>query len=262
MKMKTVTVPPEVATVLGQATVRGNAIILPPGQLARPLYDAVNKVLTAMGGKWNRKAGGHLFAQDPRAILDEALGTGKAVNRQQTLQFFQTPEDLGERMAELAGIRAGDLALEPEAGHGRLVKPMLARGAEVVAVEIDPVNANVLSRIGGIEVHQDDFLEWAKRERRRFDKVVMNPPFTGNQDIRHVMAAFGLLREGGRLVAIMSEHGFIGQERECRDFRNWLSDNSAEVEQLPAGTFAKSGTGVSVRLITARKAASMRQAAE
>lgn len=252
MRKKTVNVPHEVNEVLAHATVEGNAIILPPGQLDRPLYDAVNKVLTAMGGKWSRKVGGHVFPQNPSDLLAEALGTGKAENRKQTLQFFQTPESLAERMA--AKIRAGDLVLEPSAGHGRLVKPLLRVGADVVAVEIDPTNADVLSRIGGFEVHQCDFLDWAKYERRSFDAVVMNPPFTGNQDIRHVMAAWNLLRDGGRLVAIMSEHAFIGQERECRDFRNWLSDISAGVETLPVGSFYESGTGVSARLIVAMKA--------
>lgn len=234
MKAKTVSVPAEVADVLRSAT---------------------DKVLKAMGGKWNRKAGGHKFAFDPSTLLADALGTGKAVNRQQTLQFFETPADLAQKLVVLAGVNPGGMVLEPSAGHGRLVKPALERGADVVAVELDPTNADVLSRIGGVEVHQADFLEWAKYEKRRFDAAVMNPPFSGNQDIRHIKAAWNLLRDGGRIAAILSAHAFIGQERECVQFRDWLTDIDADFEQVPAGTFGESGTQVSAWLVSATKAA-------
>jgi len=264
MASKFVTVPPTAAEVLGQATVQGNVIILPPGQLDRPIYEAVNKVLIAMGGKWNKKAGGHLFAFDPSEKLADALGTGKAVSRQQTLQIFETPEPLAERMAELAGIKPGDLVLEPSAGLGRLVNPLLARGARVVTVEIDPENSEVLRGLDVIGVHLSDFLLWGRRQHRqgsRFDAVVMNPPFTQNQDIRHIQAAWNLLRDGGRLVAILSEHAFIGRERECADFRTWLSSIGATDEALPSNTFAASGTAVRTRLITATRTAPLAAAA-
>lgn len=253
MKTKTVTVPTIAHDVLSRAIVQGNVVILPAGQLDHPVYEAVNKVLTAMGGKWNKKAGGRLFAFDPSSLLADALGTGKAVNRQQTLQFFETPVDLAQRLSFLAGVNPGGMVLEPSAGHGRLVKPALERGADVVAVEIDPTNADVLSRIGGVEVHQADFLEWAKYEKRRFDAVIMNPPFAGNQDIRHIRAAWSLLRDGGSFAAIMGEHAFMGSERECIEFRDWLDDVGAEVEQVPAGAFKESGTNIAVRIISAKK---------
>jgi SAM-dependent methyltransferase len=253
LKTKTVTAPPIAHDVLSRATVRGNAVVLPAGQLDRPVYEAVNKVLTAMGGKWNKKAGGHLFAFDPAPMLADALGTGKAVNRKQTLQFFETSVDLARRLALLAGVRPGHLVLEPEAGHGRLVKAAMERGADVVAVEIDPTNADVLSRIGGVEVHLDDFLKWAKHEKRRFDAVIMNPPFTGNQDIRHITAAISLLRDGGTFSAILSDHAFIGGERECVEFRGWLEDVGAMVEAVPAGAFKESGTNISARIISGIK---------
>lgn len=267
MASKFASVPPIAADVLGRATVEGNVIILPPVQIDRPVYDAVNKVLEAMGGTWNRKAGGHIFPTDPSGALIAALAGGraeKALDRKQTLQFFETPEPLAERMAELAGIKAGDLVLEPSAGLGRLVKPLLARGARVVTVEIDPENSEVLRGLDVIGVHLSDFLLWGKRQHRqgsRFDAVVMNPPFSQNQDIRHIQAAWNLLRDGGRLVAILSEHAFIGRERECIDFRAWLSSIGATDEALPSNTFAASGTAVRTRLITATRTATVAVAA-
>ncbi|MBP2232475.1 putative RNA methylase [Azospirillum agricola] len=260
MTTKFVNVPPIAADILGRATVQGNVIILPPGKLDRPVYTAVNKALEAMGGAWNRKVGGHVFPTDPSKALAAALTVGveRVPDRKQTLQFFETPEPLAERMAELVGIKHGDLVLEPSAGHGRLVKPLLDRGARVVTVEIDPENSEVLRGLDVIGVHLSDFLLWGKRQHRmgsRFDAVAMNPPFSGNQDIRHIRAAWELLRDGGRLVAIVSEHPFLGGERDCIDFRLWLNTIGADAEALPPSTFASSGTTVRTRLITATKAA-------
>jgi len=249
--MKKVSVPADVANVLRGASVQGNVIVLPPGQLERKLYQDVDKVLKAMGGKWDRKAGGHSFPLDPSEMLADALGTGKALNRKGTLQFFQTPEPLAERMAALARVTASDIVLEPSAGHGRLVNPAKKLGADVVAVEIDATNADVLSGIGGISVHQADFLEWGRYERGRFNVVLMNPPFSGGQDIDHITSAWSLLTPGGRLVAICSETAFGTNTKKAAAFRDWLASIGATVETLPAGTFREAGTGVGARLISA-----------
>jgi hypothetical protein len=49
------------------------------GQLERKLYEAVNKGLDALGGKWNRGMGGHVFGTDPRPQVEALLGTGVVV---------------------------------------------------------------------------------------------------------------------------------------------------------------------------------------
>ncbi len=40
--------------------------VLTCGQLDRKMYESVGKGLDLLGGKWNKKAGGHVFAIDPR----------------------------------------------------------------------------------------------------------------------------------------------------------------------------------------------------
>lgn len=253
--MQTVNVPDEVADVLRRMTFVDKVAVLPPGQLDRKLYEAVNRVLTAIGGKWNRAAGGHVFPFDPQGFINDALGTGKAVHRQKSLQFFETPEPLALRMADLAKIGAGDLVLEPSAGTGRLASAAIEKGGRVVAVDIDATNVDALRGMDVIGAHLNDFLIWSKHQRSAtFDVVIMNPPFTGNQDIRHIRAAWDLLRPGGRLVAIASGHAFIGKEAECAAFRTWIEDIGATVECLPAKTFVESGTGVVTWLIRAPKA--------
>lgn len=249
----TVNVPDDVADVLRRMTFDGVVAKLPPGQLDRKLYEKVNAVLTAIGGKWNRNAGGHVFPFDPQGFISDALGTGKAVHRKKALQFFETPEPLAQRMADLAKIGTGNLVLEPSAGTGRLARAAIEKGGRVVAVDIDPTNVDALRGLDVIGAHLNDFLLWRTSQGHVFDAVIMNPPFTGNQDIRHIQAAWGLLRPGGRLVAIASAHAFIGQEADCAAFRAWIGDIGATVELLPAKTFAASGTDVATWLISATK---------
>lgn len=251
--MTTVNVPDDVADVLRRMAFEGKVAKLPPGQLDRQLYDKVNKVLTAIGGKWNRKAGGHVFPFDPQGFVNDALGTGKAIHRKKTLQLFETPEPLAQHMADLAKIGAGDLVLEPSAGTGRLARAAIEKGAGVVVVDIDPTNVDALRDLDVSGAHLSDFMLWRMSQGPAFDAVIMNPPFSGNQDIRHIQAAWDLLRPGGRLVAIAGGHAFIGKEAECAEFRAWVEDTGGIVKCLPAKTFAESGTGAVTWLLVATK---------
>lgn len=85
-----------------------------------------------------------------------------------------------------------------------------------------------------------------------YDRIIMNPPFEQNQDIQHVRKAYEMLKPGGRIVAIMSEHAFFGKEKEATDFREWLDEHGWS-EQNPANSFMGNGevrqTGVNTRLV-------------
>lgn len=252
--MSAIAISPEVAVVLGAAETSGNLVRL-TGSLDRRLYETTNKILEALGGKWDRKARAHVFPIDAEQALSNALASGSAIKRQQTLQFFETPTSLASRMVDLARIVPGDAVLEPSAGHGRLLLPLGHRTDifRPVAIEIDEANCSVLRKAVSASIVRTDFLTWSATCVDEFDVVLMNPPFSGNQDIAHIKAAWSLLRAGGRLVAVASEHGFMGQERTAVAFRMWLDEIAAVVEPIPAGTFVESGTRVSARLIIATK---------
>lgn len=47
--------------IIPNGTVDRNTYFLPPGQLERTTYEAVNKCLVKLVGKWNRKVKGHVF---------------------------------------------------------------------------------------------------------------------------------------------------------------------------------------------------------
>src|SRR5690606_25507193 len=70
-------------------------------QLNRKEYLAVNRVLTRLGGRWDRKVKGHVFEQDPTDALDEVMRTGQMPRtRQQEEGFFATPPELAKWIVE------------------------------------------------------------------------------------------------------------------------------------------------------------------
>ncbi len=81
------------ATIAENCEAEGNLIRI-TAQLARPDYEALNKVLTGLGGKWNRKAKAHVFPFPIEEHLAAVKESGTYVDRKSALGFFETPEDL------------------------------------------------------------------------------------------------------------------------------------------------------------------------
>jgi predicted RNA methylase len=252
-----------VQDVLGRGELKGNLYFLPNEQLDRKVYVDVNKVLVALGGKWNRKEKAHVFIHPVEEIFDEVLTSGSYVDKKKELQFFETPSELADELMVLADIQPDDRVLEPSAGSGALVEKMWGRAnpISVVAVEIDPDHIFNLGTgaIGfDLQVIHGDFLEWSAdynsdRGNQQFDKIVMNPPFTKGQDIKHIMAAYDLLKIGGRLVSICSESAFQNDYERNKEFANFLKLNHAAISRVESGAFKESGTLVPTRIIVINK---------
>ncbi|GEP09865.1 methyltransferase [Methylobacterium gnaphalii] len=243
----------DVLAVLDRATCEGNALSLTDlGQLDRKLYTDTNKVLEAAGGKWNRKAKAHLFDGDAAEAIEPIILTGEIVSIRQELQQFYTPAILAERVISEARIEAGMSVLEPSAGRGALAAPAYLLGALVDCVELDPKNVHLLASIAFNSVLEGDFLavDFDPDFDDGYDRVVMNPPFTRGQDVRHVTHAVQFLKPGGRLVAIMSASIRFRQEPLFAGFRAFLDQHNATVEDLPVGSFKASGTGVNACLVS------------
>lgn len=168
-------------------------------------------------------------------------------------QLFPTPADLARRAVELAGVMPGERVLEPSAGTGAILRAIFGAltGADcgrVVAVERSVSLAQGLrddrnKRVGANESNYDvrctDFLECGE-ELGKFHRVVMNPPFENTSDIKHILHAFGMLKPGGRLVAICA-NGPRQNEK--------LRPLASHWEELPPGTFKESGTNVNTVLL-------------
>jgi ParB/RepB/Spo0J family partition protein len=255
MNISKTKIPDDVRAIIARSAIVGSTLTLPE-QLDRDTYVRVDKVLKAVGGKWDRKARNHSFSFDPRELIETAIDAGAYIDRKKTLQFFQTPHDLARRMVEEAEITSGDDVLEPSAGHGGILHHILATdAARIDCVEIDAQNGKVLRLFPAedrLAIHDMAFEEYQETTSRRYDAIVMNPPFANGQDVAHIQGAWGMLKPGGRLVAICSEGPFFYDSKAGRDFRAWLDEISADVEQLASGTFKESGTMVATRLIVAK----------
>lgn len=167
--------------------------------------------------------------------------------------YFPTPPDLIAEMLDRARIRPGHIVLEPSAGDGAILEQVedLAADPLTVCFEINPTLCEVL-RARGFDARPVDFLE-QEPGNVRYDRVLMNPPFEKLQDVEHVRHAFEFLKPGGRLVAIMSPGAFYRDTSKAREFRDWLDDLGGEVEEIEAGAFKESGTGVASRLVVIDK---------
>lgn len=255
---KTVEITPEVRSVLERATASGPVLKLPEGQLDRPIYEAVDKVLRALGGKWDRRQGGHVFAREPGVVLAEALAVGHAVDHKRTLEQFWTPPAVVRQMCDLAGDIEGLDVLEPSAGNGCILFEIIGRGGSPTAVEIDEEQASQLAAEteGRVPVYGDNFLSWVPRPPETpgaFDLVLMNPPFRRGIDMAHVWRAFGFLKPYGCLISVMSPHWLFAQEAAARQFRDEVHRRVHRWRALPDGSFRGEGTSVNSGILTIYK---------
>lgn len=194
------------------------------------------------------------FRMDDMRPRFDALRTrhedGTAPRAVSAYQLFQTPAALAARMVALANPRPSLTWLEPSAGLGRILKPILeTRPANVTACEIDAdLSGELFREFTAVSLIQRDFLEVPHpREGGAgqivkklpgppfFDRVVMNPPFHMRSDIAHIRHALGFLRNGGVLV------GLCLATRHREEAIRPLCDHW---ETIPAGAFRAEGTNV------------------
>jgi len=235
----------DILNILDSAKVEGDLVTLTCGQLDRKTYLQVNKVLDALGGKWNRKLGGHVFKDTPADRLEEAILTGTYSSQKQDFGFFETPPNLAKRVVDLAQLEAGMVVLEPSAGRGGLANVIaeVIDKANVLCIDILPENAKHL-RETGFPCNCYDFLTIELMDQ--YDRVIMNPPFSGSGsqlDIDHVLHAWKFLKPGGRLVSIMSASIEFRTNKKTTEFRE-LVDEHGWVEPVEDGAFKASGTMV------------------
>jgi predicted RNA methylase len=252
---------PEVVDVLRSAVVDGATLKL-TGQLTPKLYKSVNDVIARLGGKWNRSSGLHIFPKPVAEALDGVLDSGVKPLKNPAA-FFPTPDALVARMvAALDMVRTPNATvLEPSAGDGRIVAAVLAAYPEcgVTWVEIDEDRADLIPTNRRAKGYRGDFLAWPPAGKAlNFDFVIMNPPFAvpGNKDafIDHVEHAYAMLRPGGRLVAIVPESIRTRTTKSYTRLRT-LFESQGSWEDVDAGTFKESGTGVNTIMVTVDKPA-------
>src|ERR1051326_823761 len=136
---------------------------------------------------------------------------------QNELQQFSTPPTLAYLAARLLNPKPEDIVLEPSAGTGSLAIWPYAIGARVICNETSPRRNSLLRRVFGFDALPLDaeFIDDLLPSEIQPTAVLMNPPFSSTSGrvtktdslygARHVASALRRLKDGGRLVAIVSE---------------------------------------------------------
>lgn len=238
MKQNLVNLTAEDRSLLLRSKIQGNALQLPE-QLARADYERIARVIKAAGGKWDRRSQSHIFPQDVRQTLNIDGDTLSVINVQQTYQSFYTPDLVADSMAEVAELFAGETLLEPSAGNGQLIEAAITSGIfaeDILAIEIDSQQHHRLDSFGCV-VTIADFLTVIPEQK--FDKILMNPPFSRGDDIKHILHALHFLERHGRLVALCANGPKQIEE---------LRPRAMSWEVLPPKSFQSSGTLIDIAM--------------
>ena len=155
------------------------------------------------------------FAPSFESLMKKTRGS------QDKFQQFYTSEKLAQELKNigLKGLKGNIEILEPSAGFGNLIKPLITElntEYHIDLIDIDPVNRRVLKELVNTApnilnlLENRNFLTFSTS--KRYDLIIMNPPFHLKKgenslikdvwDYNFVDRAFGFLKEGGRIVAI------------------------------------------------------------
>ena len=170
--------------------------------------------------------------------------------------FFPTPDDLIDKMIQYSRLEDDHYLLEPSAGIGSILDRVRFHNIQckIDAVEIRPSLEKIL-RLKGYNSSCEDILNTSDIKGRKWDRILMNPPFENGQDVEHVMHCFDyFLEQDGVLVSIMSAGVKTNQQIKYVDFRNWVEDlNGFFIDNGQAFKGAFNSTGVSSVMLVIQK---------
>lgn len=244
--------------VLKQCKVEGLVVKLPDTPLDRKVYVDVANKLDGIGGKWNRKVQGFIFPQNPSELLEQIAG-GEKRNLKKEFQFYATPDDLADTLVKYADINNHHLVLEPSAGQGAIISAIYRANnhCAVDYYEIMELNKNILSEKIQKNRTSNMGANFLKESDNGvlYDVIVANPPYSAplNSDIDHIRQMYKCLKKRGRLVSLASTHWMVSQNKKETEFKNWLREINAEVHDVEAGVFKKSGTNIATVIIVINK---------
>jgi type I restriction-modification system DNA methylase subunit len=159
-----------------------------------------------------------------------------------------TPPSVAEKMLQYARIDHNSKVLEPSCGIGNIADKIKTITEHVDVCEFSFQFVELLE-LKGYNVVSQDFLQYNKQGY--YDAIIMNPPFSKNQDITHLQHAYKLLQNNGTLVCITSPHWQFANDKASQDFREWIEDKTHFVKELASGTFEM--TGVASRIVVIEK---------
>ena len=198
------------------------------------------------------------------------------------LQAFSTPHAIAAMVAKAAGLRPGEVALEPCAGTGNLATMVGRKNVDVnewdddrrgdlralgwvnlTAMNKDKKGGRIL-RTGAADANA---LDLGFSERGRYDVVIMNPPFStmaadaarigaknakmrpGKETTEAYIRTAGMtVKPGGRMVIITGDNWAPDNSSSVK---RWVADRNAEVAadiRALGKLYAKQGATADIRV--------------
>jgi predicted RNA methylase len=247
-----------------QATLRKLAEMHVNGSITRDLAGLTTKssiesaLFTSPGDSAIRLLYNSVSADERREV--RVLRLTKEAAMMDIPGYFPTPEPLAERLVGMARIEPGNTILEPSAGTGNLIDAIL-KTHDDVRISYCEMNCFLLDilrakyeGVNGVRfLGRDCFDIDTGQGENRFDRIIMNPPFERGQDVDHVFRAwYSLLAPRGILTAIVSAGVFSRTDKKAKEFREFLRNSKAFVNDVAAGSFKSSGTGVESKIVQVR----------
>jgi predicted RNA methylase len=244
-------IPDHVLAMLEEMEADGEHLRMHPRKLERSDYQDMNKVVAALGGKWKGgKVSAHVFppGTNVASLIDMVMATGRYEDPKDS-DFVETPVVLAEDLVERARVGSGSRVLEPSAGLGRIALAARVAGADVTCIELSGSRCAKLRELK-FNVTELDFMRVEPAIFIPFDAVIANPPFSKQQDIRHVRHMAKFVRPGGRIVSVMGAGVLFRTTNITKEFRTWVDSVDGEIEELPEGTFKAEGTMARAVVVT------------
>ena len=225
--------------------------------------------LTKYGGVFNSKTGLFTFSKSEsveyvenvlRSIEKDIEGLEKLNRQLDSIEAWKSVADI--MVAQLSWGELHDpeeeaeFILEPSAGKGVLVDAAFERHGELLQMVIYDNNEECIRELTEKYSEQiaDDtifslcdlghasFLELLTKQMGGLPGktivpmkyILMFPPFTNDQYMEHVMHAYQILKEGGRLVALIPETFLKNELAASMAFSKWLYQDPADYRISPA----------------------------
>ena len=247
----------ETINVLKRGRIENNVYFLPNEQLERSLYEKVNKVLIALGAKWNKSLKGHTFEYDIAEELQYVYKEKMVIDWKKETDFFYTPKEVVNKMISLVPLWYSEKYefLEPSCGQGHIADEISKsfKNSAITCIEKNRRHCEFMKNKGYNPICAD-FLEI--KPEAKYDVIFMNPPF--KDEWEHIKHAHKFLKENGSLISVASANVLDNATKKGKEFKEWFKEKSGYCYKLPKDSFKEAGTNVNTVLLIFEKEENLR----
>lgn len=234
--------------------------------------------MESYGGRWNERCKGFKFNEFDDEKLksikaDLSVGFVNLSEEKRTREkdaFFPTPVKVVDEMIRTANLKPDSIMLESSAGTGRILdeaKKVINSVDNFVVIEMNSERQRIL-RDKGYKVDFNGTFEDSLKDSetlkkiKNCDKVVINPPFKNDSDVKHLLISYMFCADNADVVSILQENSLYYDRQIHRVFKEFLSligKDAYEVVSLPAGSFKDELTTVDTVIFHIKKRADLQR---